>query len=472
MPFFDPEILARWSEGEWNKPFSGEVSGFSMDSRKLRSGDLFVALKAARDGHDYLQSAVAGGAKAALVERFVEGVDLPQLRVLDTGEAFLRISRNHRMSFPGKVVGITGSCGKTSTKDALQLLLSEETCLATDGNFNNLIGVPLTLLRLDSDLHERAVIEAGINQPGEMQKLCHAIAPDLALVTMVGPSHLEGLGSEENVAFEKARLIHGSEKVSKAIFPEDCLRFETFRDVARGSTETFVLKRGNLNEEPPSGIVYFDTSTETNKAGNTASLWLRRRGCPALAFPIPELSEGMASNCALAVTAALEMGITTEEVSGRLPLLQPSALRGKRLKGRGNLYYLDCYNANPASMLDTIRFFGGLAGDVPKLYALGGMEELGSDGPLLHRSLGCKLTLSDSDRVLLVGEKASWIKEGILENGHAEYLVQTTNDLDEARRIVADFEGAVLLKGSRSNAMETLVPEWANEEEKPDDSGC
>ena len=160
MPFFDPEILASWSEGEWNTPPSGEVSGFSMDTRKLRRGDLFVALKAARDGHDYIQDAEANGAKAALVERFVAGVELPQLRVPDTGDAFLRISRNHRMSFPGKVVGITGSCGKTSTKDTLQLLLSQETCLATEGNFNNLIGVPLTLLRLDSDLHERAVVEA------------------------------------------------------------------------------------------------------------------------------------------------------------------------------------------------------------------------------------------------------------------------------------------------------------------------
>ena len=472
MPFFDPEIMARWSSGEWNKPPLGEISGFSMDTRKLRRGDMFVALKAARDGHDYLQDAAISGAKAALVERFVAGVDLPQLRVPDTGEAFLGISREHRMGFPGKIVGITGSCGKTSTKDALQLLLSQETCFATEGNFNNLIGVPLTLLRLDYDLHDRAVVEAGINQPGEMQKLAHAIAPDLALVTMVGPSHLEGLGSEENVAFEKARLIHDSEKVSKAIFPEDCLRFDSFRDVTRGPTETFVLKRGNPNEDPPEGIVYFDTSTETNKAGNTASLWLRRRGCPALAFPIPELSEGMASNCALAVTAALEMGITTEEVSGRLPLLQPSALRGKRLKGRGNLYYLDCYNANPASMLDTIRFFRRLAGCAPKLYALGGMEELGPDGPLLHRSLGSKLTLSDSDRVLLVGDKAAWIKEGILEKGHDEILVQTTCDLDEARGIVAEFKGAVLLNGSRSNAMETLAPEWANEEEKPDDAGC
>ena len=180
----------------------------------------------------------------------------------------------------------------------------------------------------------------------------------------------------------------------------------------------------------------------------------------------------MASNCALAVTAALELGISTEEISERLPLLQPSALRGKRLRGRGNLYYLDCYNANPASMLDTLRFFQRLAGGVPKLYALGGMEELGEDGPRLHRETGTKLYLDSTDRVLLVGDKASWMREGILAAGADEEAVDVTQDIKEARGIVADFEGAVLLKGSRANVLETLVPEWAIDEENADHARC
>ncbi|MFP6886123.1 MAG: Mur ligase family protein [Opitutales bacterium] len=448
------------------------MSGFCQDSRRLCSGDMFVAVRAERDGHDFIRQAAVAGASAALVERYVRETDLPQLKAKDAGEAFLRIARGHRMRFPGKVVGITGSCGKTSTKDALQLLLGRDTCLATEGNFNNLLGVPLTLLRLEPELHKRAVVEAGINQPGEMERLARAIAPDLALVTMVGPSHLEGLGAEEKVASEKARLIRDAESVSTAIFPEDCLRFDAFREILQGEAETLVLKRGNPQEEPPHGIVYFNTSTETNEVGDAASLWLKRRGYPALAFCLPLVSEGMASNCALAVTAALELGISTEEISERLPLLQPSALRGKRLRGRGNLYYLDCYNANPTSMLDTLRFFQRLAGEVPKLYALGGMEELGEDGPRLHRETGAKLHLDSTDRVLLVGEKASWMREGILSAGADEGAVNVTQDIEEARGIVADFEGAVLLKGSRVNALETLVPEWAIDEENADHARC
>ena len=144
MPFFDPEILADWSEGVWNCSPSKPVSGFCQDSRRLCSGDMFVAVRAERDGHDFIRQAAVAGASAALVERYVRETDLPQLKAKDAGEAFLRIARGHRMRFPGKVVGITGSCGKTSTKDALQLLLGRDTCLATEGNFNNLL-ISLTI---------------------------------------------------------------------------------------------------------------------------------------------------------------------------------------------------------------------------------------------------------------------------------------------------------------------------------------
>jgi len=270
MPFFDPESLAEWSRGEWNRSPRNLVSGFSHDSRRMESGGMFVAVRAERDGHDFIRNAARLGASSAMVDHFVAESDLPQLKTTDVGDAFLRIAHMHRSNFEGKIVGVTGSCGKTSTKDALQLLLGADTCLATNGNFNNLLGVPLTLLRLEHSLHRQAVVEAGINQIGEMAKLAKTIAPDITLVTMVASAHLEGLGSETKVAQEKARLIQDSGTVKTAIFPEQCLKFDAFREVQKSETKSLVLKYGDPTEEPPKGFLFFDTKTETNRVGDAA----------------------------------------------------------------------------------------------------------------------------------------------------------------------------------------------------------
>ncbi|MBU61696.1 MAG: hypothetical protein CMI26_04245 [Opitutae bacterium] len=472
MPFFDPESLAEWSGGEWSRSPRNLVSGFSHDSRRMESGEMFVAVRAERDGHHFLRDAAKLGASSALVDHFVADSDLPQLKTSDVGEAFLRIAHMHRRNFEGKIIGVTGSCGKTSTKDVLQLLFGYDTCLATNGNFNNLLGVPLTLLRIECSVHLKAVVEAGINRIGEMDQLAKAIAPDLTLVTMVASAHLEGLGSEIKVAQEKARLIQDSGTVKTAIFPEHCLQFDEFREVQESEVECLVLKYGDPMEEPPKGFLFFDTKTETNMVGDAASLRLRRRGYPPLSLPLPIVSEGMASNCALAVAAALELGVSEDEIFERLPQYKPSALRGKWLQGRGNFYYVDCYNANPASMLDAIRFFQRQAQDLPKLLTLGGMEELGDEGPRLHQDTGSKINIGPSDKVLLVGEKAQWLKAGILRSGIEKESIQSVGDVLEAKSLVSEFEGAVLLKGSRANALETLVPNWATEEGKMDYAGC
>lgn len=167
-----------------------------MDTRIIRSGELFVALKTEkRDGHDFLEAALAAGASGALVSRIVEGVNLPQLVVPDPLIAFQTIGREHRRLFSGRVVGITGSCGKTSTKELLALLLGGEGegVLATQGNLNNHLGVPLTLTRLEPGRHQYAVVEAGISAPGDMAVLADMIEPDLVITTLVAPAHLQEL---------------------------------------------------------------------------------------------------------------------------------------------------------------------------------------------------------------------------------------------------------------------------------------
>src|SRR5471032_1278003 len=183
MPTFAPAQLASWTGGRWTTPPGAPLTGFAIDSRAVRAGEIFVALKTEkRDGHEFLAAAQAAGAGAALVATPNPSLKLPQLVVRDPLAAFQAIAREHRRAFRGKVVGISGSAGKTSTKELLTLVLggAASGVLATEGNLNNHLGVPLTLTRLDPAAHKFAVVEAGVSAPGEMPPLAAMIRPDLA----------------------------------------------------------------------------------------------------------------------------------------------------------------------------------------------------------------------------------------------------------------------------------------------------
>ena len=178
----------------------------------------------------------------------------------------------------------------------------------------------------------------------------------------------------------------------------------------------------------------------------------------------------MARNAALAVMAACELGVSVQEISERLPQYRPSALRGRRFQGRGRTYLLDCYNANPASMKDSLSFFKNQWPHEAKLYVLGGMEELGEDGPALHRAVGAEIEVMEKDAFILMGEKASWMAEGILEAGARDEQVIVLSEIDDARPIIEDFDGSVLFKGSRLNRLEELLPAWAVDAEAAEDA--
>ena len=469
---FDSDSLAQWSGGSWkNKPVD-LISGFSIDSRSISRGEMFIAIEAERDGHDFLSDAEEKGAGAALVKKANLRVPIPQLVVGDTLSAFHEIARGHRAGFQGSVVGITGSCGKTSTKDTLGLLMGKGRTLSTEGNLNNHLGVPLTVLRMNDATHKYAVVEAGINGVGEMNMLARTISPDLVIVTLVGHSHLEGLGSLDNVAREKAMLFEGSESDPFVLFPEDCLSYELFSKKSETGKYHLVLKEGKPPHEPGRNEAFYSIWTETNKNGGSWMLGLWRHGSPflsALACSIVRYGEKRA----LAVLAACELGVSVQEISDRLPQYRPSALRGRRLQGRGRTYFLDCYNANPSSMKDSIEFFSSQCSELPKLYVLGGMEELGEEGPRLHDEVARNISVEKRDRVVLVGEKAAWMAEGLLDGGAGDDQVLVFPHADDAISLVEDFEGAVLFKGSRLNKLERLLPTWAvDETETGDDFEC
>jgi len=448
MSSFAAEKLATWTGGSWTRLPGAVITGFNQDTRTLSAGQVFVALRTdRRDGHDFLNEAQQGGAAAALVGREVAGATLPQLITTGPLGALQRIAREHRREFHGTVVGVTGSVGKTSTKDLLALLLGgSPDVLATEGNLNNHIGVPLTLTRLAAS-HRAAVVEAGISLPGEMAGLAEMIEPDHSLVTLVGPAHLEKLGSLAGVAAEKSRLPAANRPGGVAVFPVSCWAHEPFRVLPN---PLVLVPEGEAPALAGARTVKFSVLHRPDLTEVT--LDGRRR------FKLRRVSAGMAQNAALALAQASELGVKDAVLQARLENWQPSKWRGElRVSGEATVY-CDFYNANPASMADAIdAFTGAVGGDRPRLYVLGSMEELGADSASYHRQLGRLLHLRRGDFLFALGSQAAALREGLLENGNDPAQVAVVTDLAPVRERLAGFKGAAFLKGSRRYQLETVL---------------
>lgn len=456
MPTFSPEQLAQWTGGRWTVRPDAALTAFNFDTRKLRAGDVFVALKSEkRDGHEFLGDAQAAGASAAIVAQASSAVSLPQLVVRDPLAAFQAIAREHRRAFRGKVIGISGSAGKTSTKDLLALLLGGVTCgvVATEGNLNNHIGVPLTLTRIDPVQHAFAVIEAGISAPGEMKPLADMIEPDVSLITLVAPAHTQELGGIEGVAREKAMLPAATRAAGVAIFPRSVAEFGAFREL---NVPKLVVERAEVVRpaEPPRDKVFFAVSHR----GEETAVSMAYGSPPPMVFTMRRVSDGQAQNAVLAICAALGLGVSREQIQQRLRDWKPGKLRGEIRHENGRLLYLDCYNANPASMTDALRSFEGIApAGEPRLYLIGCMAELGEAAAAHHHALGRSLKLGANDYLMVIGDHAQDVCAGVLERGDYARQIQIAPSLDAMARVFAEWHGAVFVKGSRRYQLEKIL---------------
>ena len=452
-PEFPPGRLAAWTGGRWTREPVLPITGFTADSRMVRAGQMFVAIKTERrDGHGFAAAAGAAGAVAALVCRPVAETELPQLVVADPLAAFQAIAGAHRREFPGRVIGVSGSAGKTSTKNLLAVLLGGADVLSTRGNLNNQLGVPLTLTRLNPGVHRYAVVEAGIGAPGEMAPLAAMIAPDIAIITVVAPAHLSGLGTLAGVAREKALLAAAVPAGGLAIFPSGCLDFAAFRSL---TTRALVVVR-----EPGGGSPATKQATAhfTVEPGlNSTRLTLAYKA-PPISFHLRSASEGMAQNAALALCAALELGEDPATLQARLTAWHPSSLRGELQRAGDKLFYLDCYNANPASMSDALEAFGSVAPAAePRLYVIGGMEELGAESERYHAVLGRGIRLRAQDFLFVIGEHAAAVRAGALAGGADPGQIRVIESLEPASERLAAFSGAVFVKGSRRHELEKIL---------------
>ncbi len=357
--------------------------------------------------------------------------------------AFQAIAAAHRRAFTAPVIGITGSAGKTSTKELLALLLSAAPgdVLATSGNLNNHLGVPLTLTRLDPASHKFAVIEVGIGAAGEMAALADMVRPDHAIITLIGPAHLSALGTLENVAREKALLAAAVPADGMRVFTVGCLNYDAFRMLPS-----------------PSVAVAPDVTHQGGRTQIRLALYPDGSSTPFdHAFTCRRLSEGMARNAAIALTVALRLGVSAADAQKRLDAWQPAALRGEHVHDHaGRWLYVDCYNANPASMLDALDAFIGMAPtDQPRLFILGGMEELGTNSLAYHRRLGEALEQAmrpqDSAFVLAAPETAAAVVGGARPRN-----VVAADSLVALRTHFETHVGSVFIKGSRRYQLESL----------------
>jgi len=445
---FAPTYLANWTGGRWLSSPVGPLTGFTQDSRHLKAGQVFVALKTdKRDGHDFLEMALSAGASAALVSQPSPSLILPQLVVADTLKAFQTIAAEHRKSFRGPVVGVTGSCGKTSTKNLLaELLGGAARVLATEGNLNNHLGVPLTLTKIVPGTHEFAVIEAGISAPGEMAELASMIAPDHGIVTLVAPAHTQELGGVDGVAREKAVLLRQVRSGGLSVLPKQCWDFAAFQNLPQSSL--VVVPVGAQVKAPR--VIHFGATFTTS---GTELLVGKRQ------FRFRRVSRGMAQNAALAIVLASELGTTDDAIQKALENWQSAKWRGEFRRESGRLLYLDFYNANPASMADALETFFAIAPDnEPRLLVLGCMEELGPDAALHHRQLGQSLKLRPQDRAYIIGGEAASVIEGAVEAGIPRDCIQCVDSLGKVATEIATFQGAVFVKGSRRYGLEKVLP--------------
>nr|WP_137937821.1 UDP-N-acetylmuramoyl-tripeptide--D-alanyl-D-alanine ligase [Chitinivorax sp. B] len=417
----------------------------TTDSRAIEPGDLFIALEGERfDAHDFVKGALAAGAAAAVVKASWEGGDdLPLIRVDDTHRALGQLAAFWRSKFTLPMAAITGSNGKTTVKEMLASICaaasSEPEVLATRGNLNNDIGVPLTLLRLCSE-HRFAVIEMGMNHVGEICYLTKMGKPDVALVNNAAAAHLEGLGTVEGVARSKGEIFDGLGEQGVAIINADDTYAPIWRELAGTHKQlAFGLQQGDVHATFK--LAVFDSELTLHTPAGDISLKL---GVPGL---------HNIRNALAAATAALAMGIGLPDVKRGLENFAGVTGRLQHKQGRhGGVVIDDTYNANPASMAEAIAVLANQPGTT--CFVMGDMGEMGPDAPAMHAEIGELARQKGIKQLYCLGdlttEAARAYGAGARHFSQIEALLVALND-----ELAAGT--AVLVKGSRFMKMERVV---------------
>lgn len=434
--------------GEAARAVGGELQGndvcfdaVSTDSRAFTPGALFVALVGPTfDGHAFVEQALAQGAVAALVSRPVL-CDLPQIIVSDTRLALGKLASSWRRTSSVTVIGVTGSNGKTTVKEMLAAILGQiGPTLATQGNLNNDIGVPLTLLRLQP-AHRFAVIEMGTNNPGEIEYLTRLATPDVAMITNASSAHLAGLGDVAGVAREKGTIYRGLTEQGIAVVNQDDAYASYWRELNLGRQ---VVSFGLTSQS--------DVWAEWVALAEGSELTLHSpQGDIQLLLPL--LGRHNVANAMAASAAALAVGASLEDIKRGLEAMHPVKGRMQLCSGlHGARLINDTYNANPASMAAALSALENFTGS--KFLVLGDMGELGDDAENFHRQVGDMARTNGVERLFAIGSLSALAVQAF---GTQAHHFETQQQLIDAIRGALSKQVTVLVKGSRSMRMEQVV---------------
>ncbi len=423
MAKFTTTQLAEWSGGAWSVEPDVSVAGISHDTRTLKPGEVFIALRGPNfDAHNFVERAFEKGAVGAIVGR--DGCPQPStdaserrpcLVVPDTMKALWNLAQGTRRDWRGTVIGITGSVGKTTVKDLIASMLAQKgTVSKTPGNWNNEFGLPLSMLAADP-ASDYFVFELGMNRSGEIDRLAELLSPDWALITAIGKAHTEFFDSVEQIAAEKAAIL----KHAGAALLD--IRSEWF-----GLFKTFCTGR----------IVSF--------------------GDKSLNFSVAQPGTYMAENVQQAAALGLELGLTHEQIQAGLDAFRPAPMRWERSEQNGMVFINDAYNANPLSMRAAISTFAELPGAKRKFLVLGGMRELGAESDAEHRALGEFIEPFGFEGVIAVGDAGAKI---------ACAGIRRLNKPDALKFLRGTLRAGdmVLFKASRGEKLETVLDEFRKE---------
>ena len=427
------------------------IRGVSIDSRRLLPGEAFVAIQGRRlDGHAFVEEAVRRGASCLVVSHvplLANGLSsVPTILVKNTTEALGELANFHRRLLDPLVIAVTGSCGKTTTKELIAHLLGDpETVLRTTGTQNNHIGVPLTLLRMTPS-HRMAVVELGSNHPGEIAYLASIVEPDFGVLTNVGPVHLEFFGSLMGVMAEKLSLLDVLPAEGSAVLPGDqldiCLESTRhlepgIRRVSFGTNDRCDLQALDIQRSADGMLV---------RVRDHVSQWL-----------VPLVGYHNVENALAAIACAWAVGVPLSMTRERLRSFEPIPLRSQVLRCNGLTILNDCYNANPLSFaraLETLRDLKVRR----KIAIVGDMLELGEYAPSAHQAIGRLATQLGIDAVLAVGQHADEVARGVREGRSGGIVTYRTVPelLGQLPGMLRNGDG-LLVKGSRQLNLEQVT---------------
>lgn len=431
----DLAAIVQGTPNAQNQTPDARITGFATDSRSVKPGDLFLAIKGAKvDGHDFAEEVMAKGAVAILAER---PVNAPHILVANLVDALAKLGAHYRDTFKGPVVGITGSAGKTTTKEFLAAALSPlGYTLKTEGNRNTEYTAPILWTELTSDT-KAVVVEMAMRGLGQVAHLASFSKPTVGVITNVGWSHLSVVGSREKIAQAKGELLQALPEDGIAVLPLDDEFYPMLEGIANGR-QIYTFGRSDGSDCRVIGIRSEGWDGSTIDGFFADIPWQAR---------IPYLGNHLAPNVAAAVCTAAALGLAPQEAADAIGDAEIPPMRMQVLERNGVKILLDAYNASPASMMGALQTFMELPVEGRRCLFLGQMNELGEESERAHRELGAYVRTLGLDHVATYGPLA------------AEYGSDPAPSIESLKQFLGNLESgdAILIKGSRSLELEKVL---------------